>query len=173
VTAPVEVLSSPRLKLRHLSIQDAAFILELLNEKPYLENIGDRGVRNLADAGAHILDGPLASYRKFGFGLYAVERKEPTEPIGICGLLKREYLNDVDLGFAFLQKFWGQGYALESAEAVMHYARVTLGLQRILATTKPHNRASEKLLTKLGFRFEKMIQTPQSDTESKLFSSES
>jgi ribosomal-protein-alanine N-acetyltransferase len=147
-------------------------MLELLNEKPFLLNIGDRGVRNLADAEAYLVSGPLVSYREFGFGLYAVERKEFAEPIGICGVLKREHLDDPDLGFAFLQKFWGQGYALESAEAVMQYARVTLGLKRIVATTKPHNRDSEKLLKKLGFRFEKMIQTPQSNTESTLFSSE-
>jgi ribosomal-protein-alanine N-acetyltransferase len=155
-----------------LSVQDAAFMLELLNEKPYLVNIGDRGVRNLADAEAYLLSGPLASYQQFGFGLYAVERKESADPIGICGMLKREYLDDPDLGFAFLRRFWGQGYALESAEAVMQYARVTLGLKRIVATTKPHNRDSEKLLKKLGFRFEKTIQTPQSDVESMLFSSE-
>jgi RimJ/RimL family protein N-acetyltransferase len=172
VTAPVEVLSSPRLKLRQLSIQDAAFILELLNEKPFLENIGDRGVRTLADAKTYLTNGPIASYEKFGFGLYGVERKESAELIGICGVLKREYLDDVDLGFAFLQSFWGRGYAHESAEAVMRYARNTLALKRIVATTKPHNRDSEKVLEKLGFRFEKMIQTPQSDTESKLFSSE-
>jgi ribosomal-protein-alanine N-acetyltransferase len=155
-----------------LCAQDAAFILELLNEKPFLENIADRGVRNLADAHDYLVSGPLASYQEFGFGLYAVERKESAEPIGICGILKREYLDDPDVGFAFLQRFWGQGYALESAQAVTQYARVTLGLKRIVATTKPHNRDSEKLLKKIGFRFEKMIQTPQSDTESKLFSSE-
>jgi ribosomal-protein-alanine N-acetyltransferase len=72
VTSTVEVLSTPRLRLRHLSVQDAAFMLELLNEKPYLENIGDRGVRNLADAEAYLVSGPLASYQEFGFGLYAV-----------------------------------------------------------------------------------------------------
>jgi ribosomal-protein-alanine N-acetyltransferase len=172
VTVPAEILSTPRLNLRHLSIQDAAFILELLNEKPYLENIGDRGVRNLADAETYLMSGPLASYQEFGFGLYAVERKESPEPIGICGLLKREYLDDVDLGFALLQRFWGQGYAQEAAETMMQHARVKLGLRRIVATTKPHNRDSEKLLKKIGFRFERMIQTPKSDTESKLFSSE-
>jgi RimJ/RimL family protein N-acetyltransferase len=172
VTVPAEILSTPRLNLRHLSIQDAAFILELLNEKPYLENIGDRGVRNLADAEAYLMSGPLASYQEFGFGLYAVERKESPEPIGICGLLKREYLDDVDLGFALLQRFWGQGYAQEAAETMMQHARVKLGLRRIVATAKPHNRDSEKLLKKIGFRFERMIQTPKSDTESKLFSSE-
>ena len=94
MTAPVEVLSSPRLKLRQLSIQDAAFILQLLNEKPFLENIGDRGVRTLADAKTYLTNGPIASYEKFGFGLYGVERKESAELIGICGVLKREYLDD-------------------------------------------------------------------------------
>ena len=87
-------------------------------------------------------------------------------------MLKREYLDDVDLGFALLQRFWGQGYAQEAAETMMQHARVKLGLRRIVATAKPHNRDSEKLLKKIGFRFERMIQTPKSDTESKLFSSE-
>lgn len=152
---------------------DAAFMLELLNEEPFLLNIGDRGVRNLSDAATYILKGPVASYEKFGFGLYAVEQKESCTISGICGLLKRESLDDVDLGFAFLQRFWGQGYALESAAAVMHYARHTLRLSRIVAITKPQNRNSERLLQKLGFRFEKMIQMPGNLSQSKLFAFDS
>ncbi|HEY0701889.1 MAG TPA: GNAT family N-acetyltransferase [Candidatus Acidoferrales bacterium] len=173
MTARVEVLSTPRLTLRHLSATaDAAFMLELLNEKPFLENIGDRGVRNLADAARYIQNGPVESYRQFGLGLYAVELKESGTVAGICGVLKRESLEFPDLGFAFLQKFWGQGYARESAEAVMHYARNTLGLKRIVAITKPKNEDSIRLLEKLGFHFEEMVQMPDQDAESRLFGSE-
>jgi RimJ/RimL family protein N-acetyltransferase len=172
VTPRVEVLSTPRLTLRHLTLEDAAFMLELLNEKPFLENIGDRGVRNLADAKAYLAKGAIASYQDFGFGLYAVERKDAAEPIGICGLSKRESLDHPDLGFALLKKFHGQGYARESAEAVLHYARKTLGLRRIEAITKPQNRASIRLLENLGFRFEKTIRMPDDKADTSLFASE-
>jgi [ribosomal protein S5]-alanine N-acetyltransferase len=147
-------------------------MLELLNEKPFLENIGDRNVRNINDAKAYLAKGAIASYQDFGFGLYAIEQKNSPEPIGICGLSKRESLDHPDLGFALLQKFHGQGYAQESAEAVMHYARNTLNLRRIKAITKPQNRASIRLLEKLGFHFEKTIRMPNEKDETSLFASE-
>jgi RimJ/RimL family protein N-acetyltransferase len=165
----VNILETERLMLRRLAAGDAAFILELLNEPAFLENIGDRGARTLADARRYIARGPVASYRKFGFGLYLVELKESGAPIGICGLLKRDWLKDVDIGFAFLQKFWWQGYARESAAAVMHYGWTTLRLKRIVAITKPTNQASITLLEKLGLRFEKIITQPDHPGENKLF----
>ncbi len=155
--------------LRRLAAGDAAFILELLNEPAFLENIGDRGARTLADARRYIAKGPVASYRKFGFGLYLVELKDSGAPIGICGLLKRESLDDVDIGFAFLRKYWSQGYARESAAAVMHYGWTTLRLQRIVAITKPNNHASITLLEILGLRFEKTVALPDHGGENKLF----
>jgi [ribosomal protein S5]-alanine N-acetyltransferase len=147
-------------------------MLELLNEEPFLQNIGDRGVRTLADASAYILNGPIASYDRFGFGLYAVELKGSDTRIGICGLLKRDSLEDVDIGFAFLRKFWGQGYACESAGAVLGYGWKTIGLKRIVAITMPENHAAIKLLEKIGLRFEKMFQMPGHAGESALFSVE-
>lgn len=167
----VEVLSTPRLLLRHLSAHDAEFILELLNEEAFLLNIGDRGVRTLSDASNYILNGPVASYEKCGFGLYAVELKESGALMGICGLLKRETLEDVDIGFAFLQRFWGQGYAYESAAEVMNFGWNVIKLKRIVAVTTSENNASVKLLEKIGLRFERMIQMPGHEGESKLFSS--
>ena len=165
----MNILETERLMLRRLAAGDAAFILELLNEPAFLENIGDRGARTLADARRYIAKGPVASYRKFGFGLYLVELKDSGAPIGICGLLKRESLDDVDIGFAFLRKYWSQGYARESAAAVMHYGWTTLRLQRIVAITKPNNHASITLLEKLGLRFEKTVALPDHGGENKLF----
>ena len=152
----MKILETERLVLRRLALDDAAFLLELLNEPAFLKNIGDRGARTLTDARRYIARGPVASYRKFGFGLYLVELKDSGAPIGICGLLKRDWLNDVDIGFAFLRRYWSQGYARESAAAVMHYGWTTLRLKRIVAITKPTNQASIALLEKLGLRFEKI-----------------
>jgi RimJ/RimL family protein N-acetyltransferase len=165
----VKILETDRLVVRRLALDDAAFLLELLNEPAFLKNIGDRGARTLTDARRYIARGPVASYRKFGFGLYLVELKDSGTPIGICGLLKRDWLEDVDIGFAFLQKFWSHGYARESAAAVMHYGWTKLRLKRIVAITKPTNQASIALLEKLGLHFENNIVQPDHAGENKLF----
>lgn len=148
----MDLLQTARLSLRQLSEDDAPFMLELLNEPSFIRNIGDRGVRTIDQARAYIAAGPVASYQRFGFGLYLVERgPAPRMPIGICGLLKRDELPDPDIGFAFLPAYWSQGYALESAAAVRDYARDTIGLSRLLAIVSPSNGGSIRLLERLGF----------------------
>ena len=117
------VVETPRLTLRRFTLDDAEFIFGLLNQPSFLEFIGDKGVRTLDDARDYLLKGPIASYETFGFGLYLVNRKQDGTPIGMCGLLKREALQDVDIGFAFLPEFWSKGYAVESASAVLEHGR--------------------------------------------------
>lgn len=163
------ILETPRLVIRRLSADDAEFILALLNEPSFLRYIGDKGVRNIADAIRYIQTGPLASYERFGFGIYLVELKESGLPIGMCGLIKRETLPDVDIGFAFLPSFWSRGYAFESAAAVMNYGRAVLGLRRIVAITSPDNDASAKLLEKCGLRYERLIKLGDETAEVRLF----
>ena len=165
------VIETNRLVLRRLSPDDAEFINELLNQPSFLRYIGDKEVRNSADAVRYIQTGPLASYERFGFGLYLVELKETGVPIGICGLLKRDSLPDVDIGFAFLPNFWSQGYAFESASAVMTYGRDVLGLRRIVAITSPDNDPSIRLLEKIGLRFERLIKLSEDQSEVRLFTS--
>lgn len=145
------VLETDRLALRQIEAADAAFILELVNEPAWLEFIGDRGVRNLDDARAYIAQGPVAMYARRGFGLFLVERKEDSTPIGICGLLKRETLGDVDLGFALLARFREQGYAREAALGTLSYGFGELGLKRIVAIAAPGNERSIRLLESVGF----------------------
>jgi RimJ/RimL family protein N-acetyltransferase len=154
---PVQVLQTERLVLRHLGASDAPFILRLLNEPSWLQNIGDRGVRTVADAQRYIETGPVEMYGRLGFGLYQVSLRNSDEPIGICGLLKRDALEDVDLGFAFLPEFWGNGYARESAAAVMSYGWNVLGLGRIVAVISRTNDASRRVVEKLGFTFERTV----------------
>ncbi len=163
------VLQTNRLCLRRLSADDADFILQLLNEPSFIQNIGDRGVRTIEDARAYILKGPIASYEKHGFGLWLVEAKEPPARIGICGLLKRDVLPDVDLGYALLPEFWSKGFALESASAVLAYARETLGLKRVAAVVNADNQSSIRLLEKMGFEFEGMVRLSAQEDEIKLF----
>jgi RimJ/RimL family protein N-acetyltransferase len=165
------ILETERLVIRKLSTDDAEFIVDLLNQPSFLRYIGDKGVRNSEDAVRYIQNGPVASYERFGFGLYLVELKETGVAIGICGLLKRDSLPDVDVGFAFLPAYWSQGYALESAAAVMTYGREVLGLRRIVAITSPDNDPSIRLLEKIGLRFEGMIKLSEDQAEVRLFGS--
>ncbi len=163
------VLETERLVLRELSVDDAEFILRLLNEPSFLRHIGDKGVRTIGDARDYILNGPVDSYRRLGYGLYLAASKGSGTPMGICGLVKRPDLDDADVGFAFVPEFWSQGYAFESAAAVLVHARETLGLERVLAITSPDNQASISLLEKLGLRFERMIRLSDDEPEIKLF----
>jgi ribosomal-protein-alanine N-acetyltransferase len=166
----VSVIITPRLVLRELTADDALFILELLNEPDFVRFIGDRGVKNLVDAREYIRKGPVDSYVRNGFGLYAACLRDGS-PLGICGLVKREGLSDPDLGFAFLARHRSKGYALESARAVLERARTEIKLARILAVTTPDNERSIALLRKAGFEFEGMIRLGENAEELKLFGS--
>ena len=169
---PVHVLETERLNLRQLSATDAAFILELLNEPSFLTNIGDRGVRTTEDAVRYILQGPVDSYERHGYGLWLVELKDGRVPIGICGLVKRDVLPDADIGYAFLPRFWSRGYAYEAAAAVMRHARETLGLRRVLAIVNPDNAGSIKVLEKIGMKFERLVRLSEDAPEIMLFASD-
>jgi RimJ/RimL family protein N-acetyltransferase len=120
-------------------------------------------VRSPEDARRYIEQGPMKMYAERGFGLWLVERKSDGAPLGICGLVKREQLEDVDLGFAFLPRYWSQGYAYESAQGVLDYARAFVGLERVVAITSPDNHASSRLLEKLGFAHESMLDLGRGD----------
>jgi RimJ/RimL family protein N-acetyltransferase len=164
----MSVLQTRRLELRELGFDDAAFILELLNEADFVRYIGDKGVRTLADAREYILKGPMDSYGRNGFGPYATCLRDGT-PIGICGLVKRDGLSDPDVGFAFLSRHRSKGYAAESARAVLAHARSVLNLRRIVAITTTDNFNSIAVLKKIGLQFERMVRLGEESTELKLF----
>lgn len=166
------ILETERLLLRQLETDDASFILELLNEPSFIQNIGDRNVRTLEDACAYIVNGPVKSYERNGFGLYLVALKDTNESIGMCGLIRREGLEDVDIGYALFPKFWSKGYAVEAALAVKEYARDVIGLKRIVAIVDPANDSSIRVLEKLGLKFEQMVRLSSDDIELKLFGAE-
>lgn len=158
-----------RLHLRPIELADAPFIVELLNDPGWLRFIGDRNVRSIADAEAYIESRLIAQQRRVGYSLLRVAMKDTDEPIGMCGLVQRDGLDDADIGFAFLARHTGKGYAFESARAVMREADVTYRIDRVVAICDPDNTASIRLLEKLGFGFEKMVRLPNGDIDLKLF----
>ena len=168
VGAHVNVTRTARLLLRHLELSDSSFILELLNEAGFLRFIGDKGVRSLADAREYILKGPVDSYVHNGFGLYAVCLSNGT-PIGMCGLVKRDGLADVDVGFAFLLRYTAKGYAVESAAAVLAHAHEQLRIRRIVAITAPDNLSSIAVLEKIGLKFERRLRLAPQAPELNLY----
>jgi RimJ/RimL family protein N-acetyltransferase len=165
----LKVLETERLAVRWLKAEDAGFILQLVNEQAWKLYIGDFGVRTLEDARRYIEKGPVAMYARYRFGLYLVELRETGVPIGICGLIKRETLEDVDLGFAMLQEFRRKGYAYEASLAVLSYGRLAFQLTRMVAILSRNNEPSTRLLEKLGFRFERLVRLKPEADEVSLF----
>jgi len=147
---------------------DAAFILRLLNEPGWLEYIGDKGVRTIEDAVHYIKTGPRAMYEREGFGLFLVEWKGNQEPIGLCGLIKRDGLDDVDIGYALLADYHAKGFAFEAAQGILKYAK-EIGLKRLIAITTKDNHSSVKLLEKLGMKPDGFVTLPNDNEELKKF----
>lgn len=164
-------LFTDRLVIRRMtpSMVDANFMLQLLNDPSWLRFIGDRNVRTIDDAKRYITGGPLSMYARLGYGMCIVEHREANCPIGICGLVKRDYLDAPDLGFAFLPQYWGSGFAFEAASATLDHGIHVLQMSRILATTRIDNQASQALLKKLGFQFEHTFRHPDGDRDLRLY----
>lgn len=157
----IGVIHTPRLLLRPFTVSDADFICSLLNTPGWLTFIGDRGIRCAADAVSYLENGPLAHYRKHGFGLMMVIRREDDFPLGMCGLIQRSELPHPDLGFAFLPQYEGAGYAFEAAQHIILEAPALYGLTELLAIVMPENKRSINLLQKLEFSWQGSIQMSQ------------
>ena len=163
------MLETERLLLREFTTDDTAFILELVNSAGWLQYIGDRNIKSVEQAKAYLENGPIKSYRENGFGLCLVERKDDAKAIGMCGLLKREYLDTPDMGFAFLPEFNGNGYAYEIANATVEYAKNKLKISTVSAIAMANNEKSIRLLEKMGFSFKKTIFLPTGKEELQLY----
>ena len=169
----MNIIETERLILREFTLDDSAFMLNLLNQPSFIQFIGDRGVRTMDDARKMILTRYLEAYTRLGFGIYLTLLKEDQTPIGICGLIKRDELEDVDIGYAFLPQYWSKGYAFESASAVLTYARNVLEIKRVLGITTMDNHSSIRVLEKLGFKFQRMVKLSEDNVVLKLFESKS
>ena len=165
----MEILETERLRLRTLALDDAPFYLEVVNDPAFIEYIGDRGIRTVDAARTAIAEGPVAMQAALGHSLLLVELKQDGTPIGMCGLIKRDTLPEVDIGYAFLPQFGGKGYATEAAAAVLAFA-ASIGIRRVLAITSPGNAGSNAVLKKIGMRFEELVHLTPEDTGTLLYS---
>ena len=150
-------LESERLYMQQLNLNDAPFVLELLNTKGWLKHIGDRGVKTIKDAEKYITSGPQDGYKKRGHGLMLLKEKDSNQSVGICGLLQRDYLDHPDIGYALLPVFEGLGYISEACQSIMEWHKNNSELPAILAIVNPDNERSIKLLVNLGFMLEEVI----------------
>jgi len=166
------VLETERLLLARLTYDHCPFIFDLVNEPSFKRYIGDKNVNSLEDARKYLHDGPIGSYQRLGYGLFLVSPKDTDMPAGICGLVKRPEFADPDLGFAFLERHRNNGYALESAQAVLEYGFAGLKLKRIIAMADPDNERSLRLLERLGLAFERKVRMPEDDYDINLFAIE-
>ena len=154
------ILDTERLTLRQFSVDDAPFIYKLFNDPDWIRFIGDRNIHTVGDARDFIEKRLIPAYEEFGFGFYLTAIKETGESVGMCGLVKRDFLDDVDIGYAFLPNARGKGFAFEAADAVMRYGMDELGISRIVAITDVENGRSTHLLGKLGLHLQGTITHP-------------
>jgi ribosomal-protein-alanine N-acetyltransferase len=166
----METIESERIFLRPLTLEDSEFILQLLNTDGFIKYIGDRNVRTIDQAKDYLLNGPLKSYETNGFGLSLAELKTDLTPVGMCGLLKRDYLDHPDVGFAFLPNYTGKGYAREIVKEIIRFGLNDLKMNKIFAIVLPENSSSIKLLEKVGFRYDKNVISPDTNEELSLYS---
>lgn len=162
-------IQTPRLRLRPLVVDDAAFIFELVTDPDWLTYIGDKGVHTIDDAKDYITKGPQAMYKQYGIGLMVVELLGDNSPLGLCGLLQRANLTMPDIGFAFLKEARGQGYAFEAAAALIAHTFQFIQLDCLAAITAQKNAASQALLKKLGFSFKSIHHMDEHDPGSHLY----
>ena len=163
------ITETNRLIISKISIEDAPFFLKLVNTPHWIKYIGDRNLKTIQDAENYLTNGILKSYKEFGFGFYLLQNKSDSEPIGICGLVKRDPLDEVDFGFALLPEFEAQGFGFEASIAILKIAEDIFKIKKILAITLPINSNSIKLLDKLGFNYEKRVKLYEDDEELLLF----
>ena len=165
----MKILDTERLSLRTIDADDAAFYYELVNDPTWLEHIGDKGIRSVEGARAAILDGPCVMQEKLGHSLYVMERKSDGVALGLCGLIKRDTLPEVDIGYAIRPAWFGQGYTYEAAAAVVAYARDRLRMKRLLGITSPGNTNSIRLLQKLGLGFVETTYLPPGERPTNIY----
>ncbi len=162
-------IETERLVLRRMRLEDASFILELLNTEGWLKYIGDRNVKTEQAAENYLREKVLVGSSMNGLGMLLVETKSEGKAIGICGLVEREGLDAPDIGFAFLPEHYGKGYAYESAVPVLRFAQADLGMLKVQAITIKENLSSIRLLEKLGMEFIKTIRIPNDEEELLLY----
>lgn len=148
-------IHTKRLTIRPLTESDTDFIFELYNTAGFKRFVGDKQLHSTQDARHYLTKNLMSMYETPGMGLFRIALQGDDIPIGICGLIKRDSLDDIDLGYGYLPAFEGQGYAFEAAEAMMTLAREEMALRRLVAITDSANARCISLLTRLGFSFEK------------------
>lgn len=163
------ILDTARLRLRTIDTDDAKFYFELVNDPTWLQFIGDKGIRSVEQARAAIIEGPMAMQQRHGHSLYVMERKEDGRALGMCGLIRRDFLPEVDIGYAIRPEHFGRGYTYEAAQAVLELARGPLGIGRVLGITDPGNANSIRLLHKLGLRFKEIKLLPPGERMTNIY----
>jgi len=168
----MQILQTPRLRLREFSMDDAALVLALLTDPDFIRNVSDRGVRTVEDARHYLTRGPLLSYMEYGVGLWCVEHLPTQQAIGMCGLIHRPGLADVDVGYALLPAWRGMGFASEAASACVQYGLQQRHLQRIVAYVCADNLASRRVLQQAGLHDKGPFMLPDSALATVLYSTE-
>lgn len=169
MSAAITICETPRLRLRTVTPDDAAFYLELVNDQSWIANIGQRNLHTVEAARAALETGPMAQFREQGYSLYIIERRSDGAPVGMAGLVRRDSLPGPDIGYAVRPAYWGQGYAWEATAAIVRHAQHVLRIRTLYGITSQQNQASINLLNKLGLRYERFSRLPPEGRETNIY----
>jgi RimJ/RimL family protein N-acetyltransferase len=164
------ILETERLELRWMTLDDAPMMFAVWNDPAFMQFVGDRGIRTIDEAQTCMQQGPLHLYTEYGYGPFRVIHRDDGADMGVCGLYRRDGLDEPDIGFAFLPEFRGRGFGYEASVAVLDHARDDLKLPRVTAIVSPENSASIGLLEKLGLHYDKLMRLPGDDKDVSLYS---
>ncbi|WP_454059783.1 GNAT family N-acetyltransferase [Elizabethkingia ursingii] len=159
----MKTYETERLIIKPITLDDAAFLLDLYNRPKFIQYIGDKNLRSIDDAQTYIQNRFLPQLERSGFGNYTITLKENNETIGAVGIFERDGLPIMDIGYSFLEEYEGKGYAYEAAIKVKKIGMTDFGLEKLSAITSKENVASQKLLGKLGLAYVKDISLPNED----------
>jgi len=163
------VFTSERLTLSKFTTKDAPFFYELANDPDFITYIGNRNIQTILDAEKYIMDNIIPSYSLHDFGFYTVQLKNHNKSIGMCGLIKRDWMEYIEIGYAFLPEHRGKGYAIEASIATKEFAKESLGIDTLAAITDVNNEKSGNLLNRLGLEYSRLINYPGENKKCKLY----
>ena len=149
------IIETKRLILREISVADAQDMLRLHSNNQVQKYTGEELITSLEEIQNKIKE-RSKEYKKYGFGRWATFLKRDMQFVGWAGLLYLPEFDEIDLGFRFLPEYWGLGIATEACRAILSYGFDNLKLKKIIAIAFKENKASIRVMEKIGMQFDKI-----------------
>ncbi|MGB5236303.1 MAG: GNAT family N-acetyltransferase [Flavobacteriaceae bacterium] len=148
------LIETERLLLREITLDDKEALFKLHSDPGVQEYTGEPVVESIEAIEKAILT-RINNYEKYGYGRWATYLKNGMQFVGWAGLAYLPEFDEIDLGYRLLPEYWGLGIATEASRAILNYGFDTLKLKKIIAIALKENKASIRVMEKVGMKFYK------------------